>query len=136
MKKIHALTIVSLAAVLYSSAALASPATDAEFAQFKQEGASTFSAEHGKQAWTKEVTSKEGDKRTCTSCHDADPTKAGKHNKTKKVIDPMSPSVTPDRLTDQKKIEKWFKRNCEWAWGRECTAQEKGDFLKFLMGSK
>ncbi len=137
MRKTHALiTAFCFAVAGYASAALASPATDAEFAQFKAEGASTFSAEHGKQAWTKEVTSKEGDKRSCTSCHDADPTKPGRHNKTKKVIDPMAPSVNADRLTDQKKIEKWFKRNCEWTYGRECTAQEKGDFLKFLMGAK
>lgn len=133
MKKIHALIFCFTLAA--PAAALASQATDAEFAQFKKEGASTFSADAGKKNWTKEVASKEGDKRSCTSCHDADLTKPGKHNKTKKVIDPMAPSVTPDRFTDQKKIEKWFKRNCEWTWGRECTAQEKGDFLKFLMGA-
>ena len=33
----------------------------------------------------------------------------------------------------QKKIEKWFKRNCKEAWGRECTAQEKADFLTYLI---
>ncbi len=134
MKKIQAL--VFCAAVAASSAALATPATDAEFAQFKSEGASNFSAEHGKQNWTKEVASKEGEKRSCTTCHNEDLTKPGKHNTTKKVIEPMAPSVNAERYTDQKKIEKWFKRNCEWTWGRECTAQEKGDFLKFLMGAK
>ncbi len=134
MKKSLALTIFCFT-LATPVVALATPATDAEFAQFKKEGAASFSAETGKKNWTKEVASKEGDKRSCTSCHDADLTKPGKHNKTKKVIDPMSPSVTPDRFTDQKKIEKWFKRNCEWTWGRECTAQEKGDFLKFLTGA-
>jgi hypothetical protein len=133
MKKLHALMFCFTLAA--PGVALASAATDAEFAQFKKDGATKFSAEQGKQNWTKEVTSKEGDKRSCTSCHDADLTKPGKHNKTKKVIDAMAPSVTPDRFTDQKKIEKWFKRNCEWTWGRECTAQEKGDFLKFLTGA-
>lgn len=122
-------------ALAFAPLASATPATDAEFAQFKKEGATKFSAEAGKQNWTKEVASSEGDKRSCTSCHDADLTKPGKHNKTKKVIEPMAPSVNPERFTDQKKIEKWFKRNCEWTWGRECTAQEKGDFLKFLMGA-
>ena len=135
MKKIHALIMLCLAVATYSSVAVASPATDAEFAQFKKEGASSFSAQHGKENWTKKVTSKEGDQRSCTTCHDADLTKPGQHAKTKKTIDPMSPSVNPKRLTDEKKIEKWFKRNCEWTWGRECTAQEKGDFLKFLMGA-
>ncbi len=132
MKKIHALIFCTTLTI--PAVALATPATDAEFAQFKKEGAASFSAETGKKNWSKEVVSKEGDKRSCTSCHDADLTKPGKHNKTKKVIDPMAPSVNPDRFTDQKKIEKWFLRNCEWTWGRECTAQEKGDFLKFLTG--
>ncbi len=120
---------------LTSSLAWASPASDAAFAQYKADGASSFSAEHGKQGWTKEVVSKEGEKRSCTTCHDPDTTKPGKHATTKKVIEPMAVSVNPERFTDLKKIEKWFKRNCEWAWGRECTAQEKGDFLKFLIGT-
>ncbi|MEA3244387.1 MAG: DUF1924 domain-containing protein, partial [Pseudomonadota bacterium] len=33
---------------------------------------------------------------------------------------------------DGKKIEKWFKRNCKWTLGRECTAQEKADFLAYI----
>ncbi len=133
MNKINALISVCLLAA--SSAAMATPATDALFAQYKAAGAGNFSAEHGKQNWTKEVASKEGEKRSCTTCHNADLTKPGQHNTTKKVIEPMAPSVNAERYTDQKKIEKWFKRNCEWTWGRECTAQEKGDFLKFLMGA-
>jgi hypothetical protein len=133
MNKINALITVCLLAA--SSVAMATPATDALFAQYKSAGAGNFSAEHGKQNWTKEVASKEGEKRSCTTCHNADLTKPGQHNTTKKVIEPMAPSVNAERYTDQKKIEKWFKRNCEWTWGRECTAQEKGDFLKFLMGA-
>lgn len=132
-KLIRILSLVGILAV--PGFALATPATDAEFAQFKKEGVSNFSAANGKQNWSKEVTSKDGDKRSCTSCHDADLTKPGKHNKTKKVIEPMAPSVNAERYTDQKKIDKWFKRNCEWVYGRECTAQEKGDFLKFLLGA-
>jgi hypothetical protein len=133
MKKIYTASL--LAAWLFSANALATPATDALFAQFKQAGGNNFSAATGKQNWSKEVVSPDGDKRSCTSCHDADLTKSGRHNKTHKVIDPMAPSVNAERFTDQKKIEKWFKRNCEWVYGRECTAQEKGDFLKFLLGN-
>lgn len=44
----------------------------------------------------------------------------------------MKPAVNPERLVDAKKIEKWFLRNCKWTFGRECTAQEKGDFLTFI----
>jgi hypothetical protein len=45
----------------------------------------------------------------------------------------MAPSANKERFTDVKKIEKWFKRNCNDVLARECTAQEKGDFLKYLL---
>jgi hypothetical protein len=44
----------------------------------------------------------------------------------------MAPSVDAERYTDLGKMEKWFKRNCKWTWGRECTPQEKGDLLEYL----
>lgn len=137
MKKISVLTtLFFFAAMGYGAAATASPATDAEFAKFKKEGASSFSAARGKKDWTKKVASKKGDMRSCTTCHDPDPTKPGKHVRTKKVIKPMAVSVNPHRFTQRKKIEKWFRRNCKWAWGRECTPQEKGDLLKFFLTAK
>jgi Domain of unknown function (DUF1924) len=113
--------------------AMAGPASDAEFAQFKSGGAGNFSAEHGRQNWTREMVSKEGERRSCTTCHGSDLTKPGKHATTNKVIEPMAASINGERYTDQKKTEKWFKRNCEWTWARECTAQEKGDILMYLM---
>lgn len=70
--------------------------------------------------------------RDCTQCHGRDLTRPGEHIKTGKVIDPISPSVNPKRFTDRKKIEKWFKRNCKWVMGRECTASEKEDLLAYL----
>lgn len=130
------MAVLTFAVAGYSATAAASQASDAEFAQFKKEGASSFSAERGKKDWTKKVVAKNGQSRSCTTCHDPDPTKPGKHVRTKKVIKPMAVSANPKRFTDQKKIEKWFKRNCEWTWGRKCTAQEKGDFLKFFMTAK
>jgi hypothetical protein len=132
LRKIIALCVLTVSA----SVSLASPATDAAFVQFKADGASNFSAEHGKAAWTSEVVGKDGDKRSCTTCHGLDPTKPGQHATTKKVIGPMAPSANVERFTDLKKMEKWFKRNCEWTWGRECTVQEKGDVLTFLMSAK
>ena len=92
-----------------------------------------FDAEHGKKNWTKEGKGEGGEKMNCTTCHGDDLSKAGKHHKTGKIIEPMAPSANAERFTDAKKIEKWFKRNCNDAWGRECTAQEKGDVLKFLL---
>ncbi|TBR21868.1 MAG: DUF1924 domain-containing protein, partial [Candidatus Nitrosotenuis sp.] len=35
---------------------------------------------------------------------------------------------------DPKFVEKWFKRNCKETLERECTPQEKGDFLAYLSG--
>jgi hypothetical protein len=44
----------------------------------------------------------------------------------------MAPSVNPKRLTNQAKIEKWLLRNCRWTLGRECTAEEKANFISFI----
>jgi Domain of unknown function (DUF1924) len=132
MKQLYILTTLILT-VFMSAAASATTATDELFARYKSEGASSFSAEQGKADWNREGKVEDGVKMTCTTCHGNDLTKSGKHNKTGKVIEPMAPSINPERFTDARKIEKWFKRNCNDAWGRECTAQEKGDVLKFLL---
>lgn len=127
-------TILLLSLALFASPmAWATPASDTLMSQYKSEGATGFDAERGKTAWTKEVKNTEGETRSCTACHGDDLSKQGKHEKTKKVIEPMAHSVNAERFTDEKKIEKWFKRNCKEAWGRECTSQEKGDILKYLL---
>jgi cytochrome c553 len=102
-------------------------------AQYQSQGASGFSESAGADFWSKEYEDpKSGKMRSCTSCHSADLTVTGKHARTGKKIKPLAPSVNPKRLTDTKKIEKWFKRNCKWTLGRECTPQEKGDVLAFI----
>jgi cytochrome c553 len=102
-------------------------------AEYQSQGASGFNESAGEIFWNKEyVDSKSGKARSCTSCHSADLTAVGKHARTGKKIKPMAPSVNPKRLTDVKKIEKWFKRNCKWTLGRECTPQEKGDVMAFI----
>lgn|SRR5512142_1628968 len=133
MKRIYALTAL-IAALLAAAPASATPATNGLLARYKSEGAKTFDAERGKKAWTRQVKTAEGDSISCTACHGDDLSKAGKHRKTGRRIEPMAPSVNAERFTDEKKIEKWFKRNCHDVWGRECTAQEKGDILTFLLG--
>ena len=50
-----------------------------------------------------------------------------------KVVEPLAPAANPDRLTDRREVEKWFKRNCTQVMGRECTAEEKGHFLTYLL---
>jgi hypothetical protein len=132
MKKLYTLMAL-IGALLMASAASATPATDELFARYKSEGATAFDAERGKKDWTREGKVEDGEKMACTTCHGNDLGKPGKHHKTGKVIEPMAPSANAERFTDAKKIEKWFKRNCNDAWGRECTAQEKGDVLKFLL---
>lgn len=97
---------------------------------YQRQGAGTPSAEAGQAAW---VMKHGSDGRSCASCHGADLRKPGRHAKTGKTIKPMAPSVNAARLTDGKKVEKWFKRNCRWTLGRECTAREKVDYIQFIM---
>lgn len=98
---------------------------------YRGSGAGPFSAESGAQMWTQKHTI-EGDARSCATCHGEDLTRAGKHARTGKVIEPLAPSVNSKRLSDAAEVEKWFKRNCKWVLGRECSPQEKGDFLSFI----
>ncbi|MBT3043714.1 MAG: DUF1924 domain-containing protein [Candidatus Thiodiazotropha sp. (ex Codakia orbicularis)] len=116
-----------------SAAALQANTLDNMFKLFQANGAGPFSAEQGRDAWARAVIDKKSGKaRSCSDCHGDDPSKAGKHIKTGKRIEPMAPSAIPERLSDPKKINKWFKRNCKWTWGRICTPQEKGDLLLYL----
>jgi mono/diheme cytochrome c family protein len=92
---------------------------------------SEFTAASGEKLWNQTQTVS-GQARNCASCHTSDPRKAGKHVRTGKPIKPMAPSVNSDRFADPKKVAKWFKRNCKWTLGRECSMQEKGDFTKYL----
>lgn len=96
-------------------------------------GAVTADAEQGRQLWNKKFKQDAGPtERSCASCHTDDLTVPGQHLRTHKAIKPMAPSVNPERLTNSKKVEKWFKRNCKWTLGRECTAQEKANLLSYI----
>lgn len=70
---------------------------------------------------------------SCASCHTQSPADTGKHQVTGKTIKPLAPAANPERFTSERKVEKWFKRNCGDVLGRNCTAQEKGDVLAFLL---
>lgn len=131
MKSIYVLMVATFFAM--ASTAMATPASDALLAKYKSEGVSKIDAAKGKADWTKEAMGEDGEKMSCSTCHGTDFSKAGKHHKTHKVIEPMSARVNAERFTDEKKIEKWFKRNCKDAWARECTSQEKADFLTFML---
>jgi len=100
---------------------------------YQAQGAGNFSAEKGKAMWSQQFNPPGSDRaRSCAMCHGENLKLAGKHAKTGKPIEPLAPSVNPKRFTDAAEIEKWFKRNCTWTTGRECTPQEKGDFLTYL----
>ena len=86
-------------------------------------GESFFKAKHGGE-WS------------CSSCHTDNPATPGKHAKTGKAIDPMAPSANAERFTSVKKVEKWFKRNCNDVLDRVCSPQEKGDVLAYLLTVK
>lgn len=127
-----------IALVLSALALLAQPAAHADavaeaLATYQAQGAGPFDAQAGARRWTENFTdAATGKPVNCASCHQADLRQPGKHTRTLKPIEPMAPAANPLRLTDIKKIEKWFLRNCKSTWGRECTAQEKGDFLVYI----
>jgi hypothetical protein len=115
------------------AAVLAGGAVDGLQAEYRATGAGPFSPDAGATAWQRPVPAGDGGvPRSCVACHGADPRGAGRHAVTGKVIDPLAPAANPTRLSDLATIEKWFRRNCDWTWGRACTPQEKGDFLSFL----
>jgi hypothetical protein len=77
--------------------------------------------------------SKHGNELSCTSCHTTNPAAQGKHAKTDKPIKPIAPAANEERFTDMKKVQKWFKRNCNDVLDRLCTPQEQGDVLAYLL---
>ena len=91
-----------------------------------------FSATRGEQFFK----TTHGNDWSCASCHTSNPATVGKHASTGKAIDPLAPSANPERFTSTRKVDKWFKRNCNDVLSRECTALEKGDILTFLMAIK
>ncbi len=68
---------------------------------------------------------------SCSYCHTTNPRNDGR-TRAGKLIQPMAVSRTPSRFTDLDKVEKWFRRNCHTVYGRECTAEEKGNFITFM----
>ena len=130
MKQYLTPTLLTLGIVV-ASASMAAP-VDEILAGYAKAGAKP-TLEAGRALWTKEYPDPDtGGKRTCSTCHGPDLHKTGKHIKTGKPIDPLAPSVNAKRLQDAAEVEKWFKRNCTWTAGRECTAQEKADILTYL----
>lgn len=117
--------------------AAADPARDAVLdhyrAQARADGAAKtgFSAARGEALFRQRFTTGKPDTPSCTACHTNDPRAAGR-TRAGKAIAPLAVSATPNRYTDLKKTEKWFRRNCKSVLGRACSATEKGDFITFM----
>lgn len=103
------------------------PAAKQESSAFKD-----FSASQGERFFH----AKNAKSASCATCHTDNPKAEGKHERTGKLIAPLAPVANRERLSDPAKVEKWFKRNCQDVLERACTAQEKGDFLAYLMSVK
>lgn len=122
-----------IAITLLATSGVNAGVVDDLFIQYQTQASLPFDAARGKALWTsKHPDPDTGKNISCSTCHTEDLRKTGAHNTTGKVIEPMAPSVNPQRLTDAAKIEKWFKRNCKSTLNRECTPQEKGDVLTYI----
>jgi mono/diheme cytochrome c family protein len=93
------------------------------------------SADEGKAFFNREITVK-GKQVACASCHTANPADTGKHIVTGKPIRPLSPVVNEKRFASIDKVESNFTKHCNDIIGRDCTAQEKANFISYLLTVK
>jgi len=124
--------VAAIAAVASAPVLSATPADLLE--QWRAEtapGAAPFSATRGQQLFESRVTDW-----SCATCHTRDPRAQGRHAVTGKAIEPLAPAANPARFTDEAKVAKWMRRNCRDVLQRECTPQEKGDVLSWLLTLK
>lgn len=135
MQRIHHLLLASAvgtAISMASGASIAGPREDllAQYAAAAKTAG--FSAARGQTLHTQNFAGGKPDTPACTTCHGKDPRSAGR-TPNGKTIEAAAVSATPTRYTDPAKVEKWFKRNCNEVLGRECTPQEKGDWLSYMI---
>ena len=123
------LLIISLGFFVAKAWAIDAVSLEKQYAIDAKQAASTLRGE-------KFFTSKQGKEWSCASCHGAPPTKEGKHASTDKTISPLAPAFNSKRFTDEAKVNKWFKRNCNDVLGRECSPLEKADVMAYLNSLK
>lgn len=70
---------------------------------------------------------------SCSSCHTANPAAQGRHRMTGKPIEPLAPAANRERLSSERKVDKWFTRNCMDVMERSCSAAEKADVVAYLI---
>lgn len=93
------------------------------------------SEEDGRTFFNREITI-HGKQVACASCHTSNPADTGKHIVTGKPIRPLSPLVNEKRFTSVDKVEKNFTKHCNDIIARDCTAQEKANFIAYLLTVK
>jgi hypothetical protein len=126
------LLLLSLLAMLTGPAAADTPQ---QILAAYQQQAGSASAARGEKFFFAKVVQPNGETAGCTTCHTDNPKASGK-TRAHKAIEPLAPIANRERLTDPAKVEKWFKRNCKDVLERECTVQEKADFVAFLISVK
>lgn len=127
------LTLATAAMALFAAVVVANTQRDAILAGYaSQAGVSSFSADAGRALFMSQNTGGKAATPSCSTCHTTDPTAQGR-TRVGKVIAPMAVSRSPDRFTDAEKVEKWFGRNCRSVLGRECTPEEKGNYIAYMM---
>lgn len=132
IKKMFRGSLAILGLVSVVAAAAETPASlMATYAQAAGVPVSGLSAKRGEMLYRTEHPGRTGQPVSCAACHTANPTQPG-HTRVNKLIEPMAPAANPQRFTDAAKVEKWFRRNCTDVLQRECSAQEKGDFIAWL----
>ena len=99
-------------------------------------GFTNFYADQGRELFFKTYQhTKKPTTRSCSTCHTKDPTNDGR-TRAGKTIKPMMPVNENKRFSKTKKMNKWFRRNCKWTTGKICTAQQKGDFITYLINGE
>lgn len=96
---------------------------------------STLSAEAGRAFYTKKVVVGNKDI-SCAACHTDNPANPGKHNETGNPIKPMAPAVNSQRFSSVNKSAAAFSKHCRDLYGKDCSAQDKGDFITYLLTIK
>ena len=131
---LSALAILGMASAMAGAAD--SPASlMAQYAKQAGVPVSALSAPRGAALYRTEHPGRDGQAVSCAGCHTANPVQPGR-SRVGKRIEPLAPAANPQRFTDAAKVEKWFRRNCQDVLQRECSAQEKGDFITWLSQAK
>lgn len=96
---------------------------------------SQLSAEAGRAFYVKKVSYK-NHVFSCADCHGDNPALEGEHYTLGDKIKPLAPSANSSRFSSVNKSEKNFSKHCIDLYGHNCSPQEKGDFITYLLTVK